>query len=388
MPQSNDTRPLITHVIFSLGIGGLENGVVNLINRMPPEKCRHAIICITNSTDFSSRLTRKDVEIHELNKKEGHDWRSFLKMYRLLRRLKPAIVHTRNLAAIEYQLPALLAGVRFRIQGEHGWDVFDPDGNNKKYQWLRKLMATIIHCFIPLSRQLQGYLENKVGISPAKIYRICNGVDTDKFYPLTDNKSLADCPLSFDEDLVFIGTVGRMHGVKDQMTLVYAFRQLLKDHPELTKNVRLIMIGEGPIRDQAMAFLRDHQLENLSWLPGKRDDVAEIMRCLDVFVLPSIAEGISNTILEAMATGLPVVATHVGGNPELIEEGVTGCLVEKEDFHAMAKCIGKYVKDKSIRSEHGHNAHQKVLQDFSINVMVEKYMDVYQINTTVSQAVK
>ncbi len=377
MKSPNDNQPLIIHVIFSLGVGGLENGVVNLINRIPENAYRHAIICIKNSTNFSQRITRKDVVIYELNKKEGHDWRSFVRMYRLLRHLKPDIVHTRNLATIEYQIPALLAGVKYRIQGEHGWDVFDPEGNNKKYQWLRRFLGVIIWRFIPLSRHLQNYLENKVGIPQTKIRRICNGVDTKKFYPLTQKKYLPDCQLHFDNDLVYIGTVGRMHGVKDQMTLVKAFAQLLENQPDLLQTARLMMIGDGPIREQAIKFLKFKKLDKLVWLPGARKDVAEVMRCFDIFVLPSKAEGISNTILEAMATGLPVVATKVGGNPELVEDGVTGSLVGKEDYQAMAESIRDYINNREKRRKHGGNAHQKVLKTFSIDVMVEKYMDVY-----------
>nr|WP_305908402.1 glycosyltransferase [Methylomarinum sp. Ch1-1]MDP4521231.1 glycosyltransferase [Methylomarinum sp. Ch1-1] len=257
MTAKNDARPLIAHIIYSLGVGGLENGVVNLINRMPEDQYRHAIICIKHSTDFSNRLQRADVEIYELNKKEGHDWRSFITMYRLLRRLQPAIVHTRNLATIEYQLPAFLAGVKCRIHGEHGWDVFDPDGANKKYQLLRRLLGLLIQRFIPLSEHLQAYLESKVGIDPNKIFRICNGVDTEKFYPVEHKSPLKDCPFAFKDSYLYIGTVGRMHGVKDQMTLVKAFVELLETQPELTQTVRLVIIGDGPLREQAIRMLTE-----------------------------------------------------------------------------------------------------------------------------------
>ncbi len=131
MPQPQ----LIVHVIYRLGVGGLENGLVNLINRLPSESYRHAIVCLTDSTDFSKRIQRQDVAIYEIHKKPGQDWGSFVKVYKLFKQIKPAIVHTRNLAAIEYQICALLAGVPYRVHGEHGWDVYDPDGNNVKYQW-------------------------------------------------------------------------------------------------------------------------------------------------------------------------------------------------------------------------------------------------------------
>src|SRR5512139_3795664 len=102
--------PLIVHIIYRLGVGGLENGLVNLINKMPQEAYRHAIVSLKDSTDFQQRLMRNDVLFYQINKKEGQDWASFVTLYKLLKQLKPAIVHTRNLATVEYQIPAFLAG--------------------------------------------------------------------------------------------------------------------------------------------------------------------------------------------------------------------------------------------------------------------------------------
>jgi sugar transferase (PEP-CTERM/EpsH1 system associated) len=370
--------PLITHVIYRLGVGGLENGLINLINQMPPEKYRHSIICLTESTQFSEGLKDKNVQIIELHKKEGQDWRSFITFYQQLKQLKPDIIHTRNLAALEYQLPAFLAGIKHRIHSEHGWDVFDPDGNNKKYQWLRRLLQPLIKVFIPLSWHLQDYLIKKIKISENKIRRICNGVDTQKFYPAKKNQRfLIDCPLSFDEKKVFIGTVGRMHGVKDQMTLVKAFITLMQKHTELSDQINLILIGDGPLKQEATELLEKHQLLQNVWLPGARRDIAEIMRSFDIFVLPSQAEGISNTILEAMATGLPVIATEVGGNTELIKAGETGLLVPPSNPELLAKAILALVINKQKRLELGKNAHQSILDNFTIQVMVNNYTAVY-----------
>lgn len=374
----NQTPPLIAHIIYSLGVGGLENGLVNLINRIPPDRYRHAIICLKNSTDFKNRLQSDDVDIYELNKREGQDWQSFFKMYRLLKEIKPAIVHTRNLAAIEYQIPALLAGVKYRVHGEHGWDVFDPDGSNKKYQWLRRLLGMIIHRFIPLSEHLENYLLERAGIPEFKIRRICNGVDTDKFYPVREPKAtLVDCPWHGDDNTLIIGTVGRMHGVKDQLTLVQAFIELLKRNPEFKNTVRLSMIGDGPLREEALRSLSENDLLGHAWLPGERNDIAELMRGFDIFVLPSQAEGISNTILEAMASGLPVIATRVGGNPELVEHGRTGFLVEKQSPSELADRLFEYTSGPKLRIEHGQNSRRRALQKFSIAAMVRNYLNVY-----------
>ncbi|MBU2570669.1 MAG: TIGR03088 family PEP-CTERM/XrtA system glycosyltransferase [Gammaproteobacteria bacterium] len=373
----NQTPPLIAHIIFSLGVGGLENGLVNLINRMPADRYRHAIICLKNSTDFKNRLQRKDIEIYELNKPEGQDWQSFVKMYRLLKQIKPAIVHTRNLAAIEYQVPALLAGVKHRVHGEHGWDVFDPDGSNKKYRLLRRLLGLIIDRFIPLSDHLDNYLREKVGISDSRIRRICNGVDTERFQPARPKVVVGDCPWPDAEKRLIIGTVGRMHGVKDQMTLARAFVELLKRHPESKNAVGLVMIGDGPLREEVKQLLDENDLLDQAWLPGERSDVAELMRGFDIFVLPSQAEGISNTILEAMASGLPVIATRVGGNPELVEHAKTGFLVEKQNPSELAGRLSDYIGDPKLCIEHGNKGRERALQAFSIDAMVKNYLSVY-----------
>jgi glycosyltransferase involved in cell wall biosynthesis len=112
-------------------------------------------------------------------------------------------------------------------------------------------------------------------------------------------------------------------------------------------------------------------------LPGERNDIPEILRSLDIFVLPSKAEGISNTILEAMASGLPVIATRVGGNPELVLDGQTGCLVEKEDVEGLSLAMRDLVADNEKRRQLGEASLRRVLAEFSIDSMVDRYRQVY-----------
>lgn len=379
--MSASLPPLIVHIIYRLGVGGLENGLVNLINKLPADCYRHAIICLTDSTDFSERIQRQDVQVYSMHKRPGQDWTSFYHVYRLLKKLSPAIVHTRNLATIEYQFCALLAGVPYRVHGEHGWDVFDPEGRNVKYQWIRRISGYFIHRFIPLSLHLQDYLLERVGIPAAKIARICNGVDTEVFFRAQGvRQTPEDCPLPLNGKLA-IGTVGRMHGVKDQMTLVLAFIQACET-PWFAEHCRLFLIGDGPLRAEAEKLLADHGLQDKAWLPGERKDIPAILRSLDIFVLPSKAEGISNTILEAMASGLPVIATRVGGNAELVldeEAGInqTGCLVERENPQALAAAMLELAENDAKRQQLGDAGYQRIQAEFSIDSMVNRYRQLY-----------
>jgi sugar transferase (PEP-CTERM/EpsH1 system associated) len=369
--------PLVVHVIYRLAVGGLENGLVNLINRMPADRYRHAIVCIKDATDFGRRIRRPDVAIYEMHKREGHDLGLFLRVYRVLRSLRPSIVHTRNLAAIECQVPAWLAGVPRRVHSEHGWDVHDPDGTNRTFQWLRRLHRPLVHRFIGLSTHICRYLRERVGVPERKLTHICNGVDTLRFAPAPHGRvDIAGCPFTAPGDFR-IGTVGRMHGVKDQLTLVRAFLRLVELHPAARERARLLLVGDGPLRAEAERLLEAAGARGLAWLPGERDDVPAVLQGLDLFVLPSLAEGISNTILEAMATGLPVVATAVGGNPDLVVDGHTGTLVPVGDPDAMAQAMLGYLTDGDRLRAHGAAARQRAVDELGLDVMAGRYLAVY-----------
>ena len=369
--------PLVVHVIYHLAVGGLENGLVNLINRLPAERFRHAIICLTDYTDFRNRISKPDVDVYVLHKRPGKDLRIYLELFKLFRQLRPDIVHTRNLSTLEAQLPALLAGVPHRVHGEHGRDISDLDGTSRKYRLLRRLFSPLVQRYIALSLDLDSYLRDRVGISAGKITHICNGVDIEKFRPPRE-QDMDILPGNFSgADRVVVGTVGRMEAVKDQLNLAKAFIQLVEVHPDGGANLRLVMIGDGALRQPALSLLREAGLEDIVWLPGERDNVPELLGSMDIFVLPSLAEGISNTILEAMATGLPVVATDVGGNSELVLDGETGFLVPRSDPAALAAAIRRYVDDTGLRHAHGAHAQQRCETEFSISVMVKNYQDLY-----------
>lgn len=369
------SRPLIAHIIFRLDTGGLENGLINLINHMP-DRYRHAIICLKDYTSFRDGLTNPNVEVIALNKRDGKDLGNYVKLWRVLRRLKPDIVHTRNLTALDCLVPAALAGVRARVHGEHGWDMFDLHGTSLKYKLLRKLCKPLVSRYVALSKELEQWLLADIGVRRERLVRIVNGVDTDKFVAAKIRESISD-DNDFPADAVVVGYVGRMRTVKDPMNLARAFIQLANALPDSRQRLRLVMVGDGPEKSQVEAELTRAGLADLTWFPGNRGDIAKILRGLDVFVLPSLKEGISNTILEAMAAGLPVVATNVGGNPDIVDHGRSGTLVPPEDSNALAQAIESYVDDPQLRRAHGSAGRVLAENEFSLNSMVRSYVSVY-----------
>ena len=369
-------RPLIAHVLYSFDVGGLENGVVNLINHMPPERFRHVVVALAQcAPDFCQRVQRADVEFISLHKPPGHGIKLYPRFYRLCRQLRPAIVHTRNLAALEFAVPAALAGVPARVHGEHGWDTSDPGGTQRKYQLLRRAYSPFVNRYVALSGQIESYLTERVGIAASRVERICNGVDTLRFQPASTRQAVAGSP--FYESDVVVGTVGRLQTVKDQLNLVRAVA-IARGQGEAGARLRLVIAGDGPQRAEVEAEIVATGIGDITWLAGARSDVPEVMRALDIFALPSQAEGISNTILEAMASGLPVVATDVGGNAELVAAGETGALVPAQDPQAMAQALLRYTADAALRQSHGAAGRQRVERSFSIDNMVERYTRLYQ----------
>lgn len=372
-----DGRPLVMHIVFRFDTGGLENGIVNLLNHMPQQAYRHTVVALTDVTDFRLRVQRDDVEFIALQKPPGHGIWLYPRLYALMRERRPAIVHTRNLAALEAAVPAWLARVPVRIHGEHGRDETDVDGSKRKYQWMRRIYRPFVSHYFALSKDLASYLIDKVDVPPSRVTQVYNGVDVSRFTPSGPIPApITGCPFDPRHHWI-VGTVGRMQTVKDQPTLARAFIAALVQRPELRGRARLVLVGEGPLREVCRQLLDDAGIADLAWLPGERGDVADVMRGLHCFVLPSLAEGISNTILEAMASALPVIATAVGGNADLVSHGKTGVIVPAANVPSMADAIVRFASAPPRAAAMGRAGRAKVEDRFSLSAMVDTYAQVY-----------
>lgn len=362
------------HVIYRLTIGGLENGVVNLINTMSRHRYRHAIVCLEDSTDFSDRIEPDDVEVREMHKSRSSAVRLYGRLFSALSELRPSIVHTRNLGALDAIPPALFARIPHRVHGEHGWHSDDLGGENKRHRRLRQLYKPMISQYVTVSAHLAAYLRDAIGVRASKIVQIYNGVDQHRFRP---GKAVVPRAGFADGEHVVIGTVGQLRPEKNQRLLIDAFAKLARRQPRLADRLRLVIVGDGPGSEALQRQAEATGLGDQIWLAGARHDVPDLLRSFDVFVLPSKTEGISNTILEAMSSGLPVVATDVGGNGELIVDGQTGLLVPADDSEAMAGALERYLTEPVLRTAHGEASRARVLERFSLDAMVGAYTELY-----------
>lgn len=293
-----------------------------------------------------------------------------LRMARLFRSLRPDVVHSRNWTCVDAIIGARLAGVPIVIHSEHGREATDPEGRNPIRRVGRRLLSPMVDQFVTVSRDLGRWLVEDIGISGHKVMSICNGVDTERFSP--GGRQAARAALGIGPESIVIGTVGRLDPVKDHVGLLHAFGQLAADPRAL-----LVIVGDGPTRATLAATAAGLGVGGRVRLLGERDDVPAVLTGFDIFVLSSIAEGMSNVILEAMATGLPAVATRVGGNPELVADGTSGFLVEPGSPAALANALRRYLGDPGLLARHGRAARELAQAEFSLERMVGEYGQLY-----------
>lgn len=370
-------RPLIVHVLYRLDTGGMEHMLVTLINQTC-QRYRHAVVCLEGYGALRNRIESADVVCVALGKRSGKDWRCYFRLWRVLRDLGPDLVHTYNIGAVDVAPVARLAGVRHVVHAERGRDAADPRGESRKYRLLRRGLLLFIDRYLAVSRNLQDWLTEKVGIPSSRVACIPNGVDVAAFAGAAHERRPRRLLGAFaPPGTVLIGTVGRLDAVKDHAGLIAAFRILCEAWPRQGEQLRLVLLGAGSLRAALESQVERGGLSAQVRLLGNRSDVAALLAEFDVFALSSIAEGMPGVVLEAMASGLPVVATDVGGVSEVVEAGVTGTLVPAGDPHALAAALHAYVADEQLRRRHGDAGCARVAAHFSLRTMVSAYVALY-----------
>ena len=372
---------LVAHVVNRLDTGGAGNGLLDLIAHMPGERYRHAVLCLRDHGAVHDDLREHGVEVIDLHKRDGADpgpghILSFLRMVRVLRALRPDLVHTRNLGGLEGQLAAALAGVRLRVHGEYGRDPAEPC-RTRPPSFLRRALRPLVSHYVAVSAEQERWLIEQVGAEPSRVSHIANGVDSVEFHPRLGPHAAVGPEGFMRDDAFVIGSVGRMDDAKNDTTLVEAFLRLISSPHASHSRLRLLIVGDGPMRAECQAMLDRAGAGARAWLPGERLDTARLMRAMDLMVLPSLAEGSSNVLLEAMATGLPVVATSVGVHKELVQPGLTGILVLPMSPDVMAAAIADYCRIPEMGARHGARARGQVIAHHSLPAMARSYLAVY-----------
>lgn len=365
----------IMHFVDSLGKGGLENGLVNLIERLDPMRFEHVVCAIRRLGPNADRLPRDRVRVMCLGTRDTSLPVQVGAFVRAIREVQPDIVHSRNWGAVE----AVMAGRWTRscavVHSEHGMESDAGAKEPWRRRGFRRLAFELADRVVSVSYKLRDLHARRTGFAAHKIAVIHNGVDGRRFYPDPEARMRIRRELGIFPDEFCIGSVGNLFPVKDHMTLLQAIEKVAGR----AANGRVLIFGEGPELPRLQAFAIDHP----DWgrrvsFHGSSNRVAEMLNAMDVYVLPSINEGISNSLLEAMATGLPVIATATGGNPEVILNGESGLLCPVGDSGRLAEQLLALLARKDLRDQLGQRALRRVTEDFSIDAMVRNYAQMYE----------
>ena len=371
---------LVVHVVEALDSARTETDLLNLIRHLPAERYRHAIVCLRGQGGYEAGLREQGIEIVKLRQQERGPLH-YLHLYRVLRTLQPDLIHTRNRSGLPAQLVAALAGVRLRVHAEYGRDPAPDGAPSFRGRTLRRLLRPLIDHFITANGDLEQWLVETIGAEPARVTQIANGVDSVQFHPRL-GPAAAVGPAGFMHDGVFvIGSIGRMDDGANHTLLVEAFLRLIASPHPAHQRLRLMIVGDGPVRAECQAMLNRAGAAARAWLPGARSDIAQLLRAMDLFVLPSMTEDRANAILEAMASGLPVVASAVGCNAELVHPGFTGILVPPTSTELLAAAVSDYCRIPEMAARHGARARSHVIARHSMPAMARDYLAVYDALT-------
>jgi sugar transferase (PEP-CTERM/EpsH1 system associated) len=362
-------------LLYRFEFGGLQTLLVECVRRMEGSGIRHVVICLAGY-DKAAAHRLGDVELISLDRPAQGAWAAHRTLFAAMRRLKPALVHTYNISTLEYAFTAALAGVPRRVHAEHGRGLNEHLGHNRKYNLLRYALSPLIDTFVMVSGDMRTWMTDTVGIPEKKVCLIQNGIDVAHFRPaLRCGEGIG----SHDAECATftIGTVGRLDTIKAQADLIDAFLLLREQFGASPIRLALVIVGEGPLAQMLAAKIHDAGIGAEVSMPGARRDIADIMRTFDVFVLPSLSEALPMTLLEAMASGVPVIATSVGGVPGLLGGGLRGSLVPTQDPAALAAALARHIDMPLDAASRAGAARRYVVEHHNIATTAARYASLY-----------
>lgn len=367
-------RICILHVMDSLSNGGLENGVLNLIKHMDAEQFEHSICTVRALGVNAERLPADRVQLLHLGKREGSRFQ-LLELRRAIREIRPDVVHSRNWGAIEAVVAARLTRSCAVVHSEHGLESSAAAHELWRRVAFRRLAFELADRVLCVSRQLRDLYSRLTRFPGHRMTVIHNGVDSRRFCPDPEARARLRRELGIPESDFCIGCVGNLSPVKDHGTLLHA----LERSGQAARGWHMLIAGEGPERPKLAALAREVARcgVQISFL-GASDRIPELLNAFDVYVLPSVNEGLSNSLLEAMATGLPVIASDVGGNPEVVHDGISGLLFAAGGVDELSDHLLKLYARTRLREELGDAARRRIREEFSIESMVQNYKHLYR----------
>jgi sugar transferase (PEP-CTERM/EpsH1 system associated) len=362
----------ILHVVPSFGLGGMEKIICAVINNTS-DCYTHTILALDQLTDARKWLKEKTIAFVDFKKPNGRR-QFFTDLYRVLQKAMPDLLMTYNWGATDAVWLARAAGIRRVVHNEHGFNVDELKTTNWQRDAVRSLVYRLASQVIVVSRELETLLQRKYLLKASQVTRIPNGIDAAYYSPDSTDRNRTRERLGFSEPDMVIGFSGRLDPVKNLDRLVDVFAGCLRQQSRLW----LLIVGDGSERKRLESLCREKRIHDHIVFTGQQENVISYLRAMDVFLLTSLREQMPMTVLEAMAVGIPVVATKVGEIPYLIDHGIDGFILDVD------APIGVYVRllltllSRRDRGRVGEAARQKIVDRFEEIAMVQQYNSVIQ----------
>lgn len=357
----------ITH---DLAIGGLQQVVVNICRSINRDKFDVSVLCLRALGEFVSEVERLGIKVHFLPQKEnGTDYVSFLKVAKILRQEKIEVIHTHNTQPfVDGVMGALMSGVKTIVHTDHARDF--PD--KFRYMLAEHAMSYFAYRVVGVSVHTSVNLNRYEKISSNKIITIENGIDGSK-YQIKIDREKKRRELGILNTGPIIGLGVRLAEQKGIAYLLQAMPLILKRFPDLS----LVIAGEGNLLKALKKEAQELRIDNHVYFLGPRLDMPELLKLFDIYVLPSLWEGLPIALLEAMAAGCPIVATEVGGNAQVITEGYNGILIEPRNSQKLAEAVIALLSRPDVRKTYINNGFRVFKNRFSADIMTRRYEDLY-----------
>jgi len=364
----------IMHVVDHLGKGGLENGLVNLINGLDPDRFEHVVYAMRQLGPNAARLPG-NVRVICMGKRDADFPVQIRRLARDIRSVDPHVVHSRNWGTVEAVAAARWVRNCAVVHSEHGLETDAYAREPWRRVWFRRVAFELADRVLAVSYQLRDLHARRTGFAARRIGVIHNGVDERRFFADAAARARMRAELGIADNEFCIGCVGNLLPVKDHLTALEAVARVAG----VLRRWRLVIAGEGSERPRLEAFINQHP----DWkarvsLLGTTERIPELLNAMDIYLLPSISEGISNSLLEAMSCELPVIATERGGNPEVVVDGKSGLLFPAGDTAKLAEQLLLLEGSPEMRAQLAKQAVSRVRQEFSIDSMVRNYARLYE----------
>jgi len=366
----------VLHVIANFGVGGAEVGLARLVNNLHRENCQHSI-CSLGSDLTTKNTLRPEIDCFSLEI-NGANYGVFIKLAKVLRERSIDIVHVNNLAPwLDAALAARMAGCQC-IETFHGIEE-----TFARFPLLRRMIlrtaAAMSVAITVVDTSVAERLSELTGINGNGVDVIPNAVDINDFGPAKSiiEKEILKERLGFTKNTFLLGCVAGLRPVKNHHGLIEAFASILSDKRLNKKDLQLALIGDGALRSDLERLAASLGVAGQVCFLGNRNDVTTILKALDLFVLNSKTEGMSYAVIEAMASGIPIVATNVGANVDLVSHEYDGLLVEQGNTGELSNRILQLIMDRDLRLEFGSNARKKIIKNYSFDKVMGLYEKLY-----------